>query len=85
MVHCFAGISRSATICIAYLMWKLSLSLGAAHFMVESARPCTQPNDGFKAQLQMFESLGCDLDRLEHWNSQQVSNVQHLSSDEFDI
>lgn len=85
LVHCFAGISRSATICISYLMWKLSLSLGAAHFMVESARPCTQPNDGFKAQLQMFESLGCDLDRLEQWHEQQMSNVQHLSSDEFDI
>lgn len=87
LVHCFAGISRSATICISYLMWKQSLSLGAAHFMVESARPCTQPNDGFKVQLQTFESLGCDLERLEHWNaSQRPANAfRELSSDEFDL
>lgn len=52
--------------------------------MVESARPCTQPNDGFKTQLQMFESLGCDLDRLEE-QSEQMWNLDHQSSDEFDI
>lgn len=70
LVHCFAGISRSATVCIGYLMWKLSLSLGAAYSLVESARSCAQPNEGFRRQLEIFENFGGDLDMLDSWIEQ---------------
>jgi len=82
LVHCFAGISRSATVCIGYLIWKLNLSLGAAYSLVESARSCTQPNEGFRKQLQVFENLGGDLDLLEQWCSRNKSfNFSDMSSD----
>jgi len=67
LVHCYAGISRSATICIAYLMWSEDLSLGAAYSVVERARSVVQPNDGFRVQLQVFESLGSDLGKLDEY------------------
>lgn len=67
LVHCYAGISRSATICIAYLMWRENLSLGAAYSLVHDARSVVQPNDGFRIQLQIFESLGADLGKLDEY------------------
>ena len=67
LVHCYAGISRSATICIAYLMWRENLSLGAAYSLVHDARSIVQPNDGFRVQLQIFESLGADLGKLDEY------------------
>lgn len=56
-VHCLAGISRSATIVIAYLMWKDKLSYQEAYFKVKNKRRYIDPNDGFVKQLQEFEKL----------------------------
>lgn len=86
LVHCYAGISRSATICIAYLMWSENLSLGAAYSMVERARSVAQPNEGFKSQLRVFESLGSNLGNLEQYLSRQPKRTPYraLSSDDWD-
>lgn len=56
-VHCFAGISRSATIVIAYLMWKNKLSFEEAKAFVRSKRSIIYPNNGFQLQLKEFENL----------------------------
>jgi protein-tyrosine phosphatase len=50
-VHCFAGVSRSATIVIAYLMKEHGLSFNSAIKFVKSKRPQINPNDGFRKQL----------------------------------
>jgi len=55
LVHCKEGVSRSSTVVIAYLMWKLKVSFAAAHDMVVSARPIINPNAGFTCQLLLFE------------------------------
>jgi atypical dual specificity phosphatase len=55
LVHCVWGRSRSATICIAYLMKERGLSLDAATRYVRSCRPCICPNMGFMEQLRIFE------------------------------
>ncbi|XP_013385849.1 dual specificity protein phosphatase 14-like isoform X2 [Lingula anatina] len=55
LVHCERGISRSSTLCIAYLMKCLHMSLFDAHQHVKSRRPCTNPNMGFFRQLMQFE------------------------------
>ncbi|VDL20171.1 unnamed protein product [Hymenolepis diminuta] len=54
-VHCMAGISRSATIVLAYLMKYEHLSLSEAYIKVSSVRPCIQPNLGFWRQLIAYE------------------------------
>ncbi len=56
LVHCQAGISRSTTICIAYLIRNVGLSLEAAYSVVASARPCMCPNWGFLGQLIEYEN-----------------------------
>jgi predicted protein tyrosine phosphatase len=55
LVHCAAGISRSSTIIIAYLMREYALSLEDALVMTRNARPFVQPNDGFFQQLRDYE------------------------------
>ena len=57
LVHCMAGASRSATIIIAYLMWKNQLDFMEAVTLLEQIRPIISPNYGFVRQLQMFEKL----------------------------
>ena len=56
-VHCAAGESRSATIVIAYLMWKNKMVFDKAYDFVRQKRPRIYPNFGFRQQLQMFEKL----------------------------
>ena len=56
-VHCAAGMSRSPTIVIAYIMWKNKLSLNKAIKFVKEKRPLISPNDNFMNQLKIFEEL----------------------------
>nr|XP_018684548.1 PREDICTED: dual specificity protein phosphatase 1B-like isoform X4 [Musa acuminata subsp. malaccensis] len=59
LVHCFAGMSRSVTVVVAYLMKKHRMSLSDALSLVRSKRPHIAPNHGFLTQLANFEkSLG---------------------------
>lgn len=56
LVHCAAGVSRSATICMAYLMRYHHLSLPAAYAVLLEARPVVDPNPGFVEQLREWEN-----------------------------
>ena len=56
-VHCAAGMSRSPTIVIAYIMWKNKLSLNKAIKFVKEKRSIISPNDNFMNQLKIFEEL----------------------------
>ncbi|XP_048820394.1 dual specificity protein phosphatase 18 [Lagopus muta] len=68
LVHCAAGVSRSATVCIAYLMKHHAMSLASAHAWVRSCRPIIRPNNGFWRQLIHYEYLlfGINTVRMVH-------------------
>ena len=55
LVHCNAGISRSSTIIIAFLMIEKQLGLEDALELVKRARPVSKPNPGFRKQLHHLE------------------------------
>jgi hypothetical protein len=55
LVHCQAGVSRSATIVIAYLMRYMHLSYSQAFQVVLQCRHFINPNAGFKTQLLAYE------------------------------
>ena len=57
MVHCNAGISRSAAIICAFLMMDMKYSLDKALEMVKSARSQASPNPGFLKQLKVLEVM----------------------------
>lgn len=57
LVHCNAGVSRSASICIAYLMMTENLQYAEAFALVKSKRECIQPNRGFVEQLKQIKWL----------------------------
>lgn len=55
LVHCRAGISRSPTIVLAYLMSQRGMTLNAAYGAVKNVRPFISPNLDFMGQLVQFE------------------------------
>jgi len=56
LVHCFAGVSRSATVVIAYLIAYHQMSYKDAFALVQNRRPWINPNPGFCAQLRRYET-----------------------------
>lgn len=55
LVHCSAGVSRSSSVVIAYLMQHKGMSYDEAHQHVLERRPIVRPNPGFVQQLRLFE------------------------------
>ncbi|XP_063156092.1 dual specificity protein phosphatase 15 [Candoia aspera] len=69
LVHCLAGISRSTTIILAYLMAVTQLGWHEALEAVKAVRPVANPNLGFCRQLEEFgrsRSVQKIRRRLEH-------------------
>ena len=55
LVHCYAGVSRSASCVIAFLMQECGLTFLEAMTYVRKKRPIVFPNFGFQRQLMEFE------------------------------
>ncbi|GMY19419.1 dual specificity protein phosphatase 12-like [Fagus crenata] len=62
LVHCFAGVSRSAAIITAYLMRTEHLSQEDALASLKQSCEFVCPNDGFLEQLKMFEEMDFKVD-----------------------
>lgn len=63
LIHCLAGMSRSVTICIAYIMSVSHLNWCEALRVVRVGRKIANPNSGFQIQLQDFENGRLDDER----------------------
>ncbi|KAI0773233.1 protein-tyrosine phosphatase-like protein [Trametes elegans] len=57
LVHCVWGMSRSASVVIAYLVAARALSLQEAHSLARARRRVVRPNAGFMAQLEVYERV----------------------------
>lgn len=55
LIHCLAGMSRSVTVTVAYIMSVTHLSWRESLKVVRSGRSVANPNSGFQMQLQDFE------------------------------
>ncbi|CAK56209.1 unnamed protein product (macronuclear) [Paramecium tetraurelia] len=58
LVHCYAGISRSASLVVAYLIKYHNYTTLTAVRFLQKSRPIIEPNDGFIAQLKEYENRG---------------------------
>ncbi|XP_069758233.1 dual specificity protein phosphatase 22-A isoform X2 [Narcine bancroftii] len=56
IVHCLAGVSRSTTMVVAYLMTVTDYSWEECLFAVKSVRSYANPNINFQQQLQEFDA-----------------------------
>ena len=78
------GKSRSATICIAFLLWKSvqglvtpALDPESALSLLRQSRPLAEPNDGFMDQLRLYYQMDCpeivdENPKYQRWLYQQV-------------
>ncbi|TPX35944.1 hypothetical protein SmJEL517_g01701 [Synchytrium microbalum] len=62
LVHCLAGVSRSATIVLAYMMKKYDMAPTSALKVLRTRRRIVSPNDGFLNQLELWAEFGYTAD-----------------------
>ncbi|VDN97851.1 unnamed protein product [Rodentolepis nana] len=72
LVHCQEGVSRSASLVIAYIMAHSNLSLMRAFTVVSHARPIICPNINFLGQLDQF------YQSLQHSNNAYVQSYPYI-------
>lgn len=55
LIHCAAGVSRSASVAVAYFMLSYNLDYSSALAKVRKGRKCACPNPGFERQLRNLD------------------------------
>jgi atypical dual specificity phosphatase len=78
LVHCMLGVSRSTSLCLAYMMKYKSMGLKSAFDYVSARRPCVRPNPGFWRQLVEYEKRLVAAER--HSTSIPITIVSTASS-----
>uniref|UniRef100_A0A146KQX0 protein-serine/threonine phosphatase n=1 Tax=Lygus hesperus TaxID=30085 RepID=A0A146KQX0_LYGHE len=73
LVHCKMGISRSASVVIAYAMKAYSWDLKKALSYVQNKRQCIKPNSSFISQLETYQGI---LDAMKNREKLQRSKSE---------
>ncbi|KAI1301278.1 Dual specificity protein phosphatase 14 [Halotydeus destructor] len=79
LVHCVAGVSRSASFVLAYLVKWHQLSLRDAYKFLHSKRPIVRPNSSFFKQLIEYER------KLFGTNSVAMATVRSFDNQEIEV
>lgn len=61
LVHCASGISRSVSVCCAWLMSRKNMTFVDAVALVREYRPHANPNCGFQMQLRALDAAANDI------------------------
>ncbi|KAI0032407.1 hypothetical protein K488DRAFT_78503 [Vararia minispora EC-137] len=65
LVHCQAGMSRSAAVAAAYVMYHKNVDAQTALAIIREARPSAQPNEGFISQLEIFHQASFKVSKRD--------------------
>lgn len=82
VVNCYAGVSRSATIVCAYLMYKYRISLEKSLEFLKIKREIVNPNQGFMIQLKVLEPILHSLNTSAVQSSNNFDNFVDTSNEE---
>ncbi|XP_028300630.1 dual specificity protein phosphatase 22-B-like isoform X1 [Gouania willdenowi] len=80
LVHCVAGVSRSVTLVVAYVMTVTGRGWVESLAAVRCVRPCAGPNLGFLRQLEEFENL--QLTQYRSWWTERYGNKSFNDNEE---
>eukprot|EP01006_Ploeotia_vitrea_P061120 TRINITY_DN77282_c0_g1_i1.p1 TRINITY_DN77282_c0_g1~~TRINITY_DN77282_c0_g1_i1.p1 ORF type:complete len:181 (-),score=10.43 TRINITY_DN77282_c0_g1_i1:42-584(-) len=69
LIHCWAGCSRSVTLCIAYLIAHENMELLDCVDLIQNQRTGILATEGFRHQLVQFQ--------LRQWSLQQTTSPSH--------
>lgn len=76
LVHCASGVSRSVSVCLAFLMTRAGLTYEEALEAVRRNRPVANPNLGFQHQLRFIEKHHGDVSRAaELWQKDNGEDI----------
>ena len=59
LVHCQAGMSRSAAVVLAYMCFSMGTSVEESLQVLKVTSPQACPNAGFMYQVALFSTMGC--------------------------
>ncbi len=57
LIHCMAGVSRSASVLIYYFMKKKLMNYYESYSYIHNIRHIINPNDSFKSQLEKYDTM----------------------------
>ncbi len=75
LVHCHAGVSRSATIVLIHLIVNQGYNLKSALAHLQKVRPVVNPNSGFFRQLEHYDQIIGRLRSRERRQRQMLSDL----------
>ncbi|XP_059058465.1 dual specificity protein phosphatase MPK-4-like [Achroia grisella] len=76
LVHCHFGVSRSATLVIAYLMKRYKLTFDQAFSYVRQRRRFINPNPGFVNQLKEYQRMKYDVNGFHRFEAYMNVNAR---------